>query len=85
MEVEWGRTSFREATAIFDVVIPFAADRLAIGHKNVMPLAHFAIEIFHPELLAVFGPGGELIALTEEVTVGANFEHDAHNGGDIFQ
>jgi hypothetical protein len=67
------------ATAIFGVVVPFAADRLVIFHQQPGFAAHIAIEIFHPQFPPPSGPlvkGGQRI---DEAGIGKNPRADGQS------
>ena len=63
--------------AIFDVEIPFAADRLIALHEQAGLAAHVPIEIFHAQLLAARRPGPEGFRRAHETIVG----QDVHRHG----
>ena len=61
--------------AVFLVEIPFTADRLAVAaHEKTGFLAHFAIEIFHRQMLATLGPFLEFGMRAKETVIGQNLD-----------
>jgi hypothetical protein len=70
------RAFFTEGLAIVGIEIPLAADRFAIGHQNVVPLALPAIEKLQTQAGFFTGPGIEIIERTEKVRVRADQQRD---------
>jgi hypothetical protein len=65
-----------EGLAIVGIEIPLAADRFAIGHQNVVPLALPAVEKLQAQAGFFTGPGVEFIQRTEKVRIGADQQRD---------
>ena len=65
--------------AVFLVEIPFAASRLVAIHQQPRLAPHVAIEKFHAERLAPFGPIIEFAVGRNEPCISANLDRDAEH------
>ena len=68
-----------QALAVLGVVVPFAADRLAVVEKDAGFATHLAIEELHPQLGLAGRPAAEAVVRADEAMIRANLHRD---GGD---
>ena len=73
----WDRQGQIGGFAVFRVIVPFAADRLAALHQHIMMTAHLAIEEFHAKLLAALGPAFEHAGRAHEPVVVPDLDIDS--------
>ena len=81
-------SSFGRGFAVVVIVVPLAALGVIAVHEDVIAAAHLAVEEFHAELFAAFGPAREIFGAAEETVVGEDFDGGAEGfvpGFDFFE